>query len=62
MADAYVKELKVDSANPWYTATIVLTRKYGIFRPRATDLPDDLREALLNWLGAEEPQEETGNV
>jgi hypothetical protein len=54
---AYVKDLNLDSANDYSTAVIVISRRVpGSHRPRASDLPDDLRGALLRWLGCETPQ------
>jgi hypothetical protein len=48
---ACVKSLKVDSGNEWSTATIILSRHYEPYQPKPSDLPADLRAALLEWLG-----------
>ena len=46
----YVSKLAIDSS--YGQATIGISRTYtGRYRPEPSDLPEDMRKALLAWLG-----------
>lgn len=47
----YIRDLKIDSGNDYATATIVIARAWGPGRTRSSDLPEDVRDALVHWLG-----------